>query len=257
MQFSAIVSLGLVAWFMLLAGAELVSARRRNSPQARDGDARLVTNFGLGAIVLFLNGLVPSAKLGAALLNPWLGEGIHSSLGLPWSSTLIVLIIADSFATYWTHRLMHAVPVLWRIHRVHHSDSEVDVSTSLRNHPLELLVTVPVTITVIIITGAPVTAVIAAQAIAVAAGIWQHADISFPRLERVLSAVVITPAIHRIHHHPERSFHDSNYGELIILWDRLFGTFRPGRERGPVGLDGRIGRDNGLLKQIWSPVHSA
>ncbi len=256
MHFAAILDLGLVVWFMVLAGAELIAVRSRG-PAKTTGDARLVTNFGLGALVLFLNSVLPLVKIGSSLLDPWLGGGLCRLLALPWAVALLVFVFADSFATYWTHRMMHAVPIFWRIHRVHHADAEVDVSTSLRNHPLELLVTVPVSVTVIISTGAPPTAVIAAQAIAVAAAIWQHADIEVPRLEGILSRFLITPLIHRVHHNPERRLHDSNYGELITLWDRLFGTFNPGRGRGRVGLEGRVGRENGLLKQIWSPVYAA
>ncbi|MEP6982573.1 MAG: sterol desaturase family protein [Sphingomicrobium sp.] len=108
----------------------------------------------------------------------------------------------------------------------------------------------------ILAIGAPPTGVIAAQTIMVAASIWQHADIELPRLERILAPVLITPSIHRLHHSPERRVHDSNYGDLITLWDRLFGTFRPSKDRGRVGLDGQVARSDGLLEQIWSPVYA-
>lgn len=256
MHFTATLDLILVGWFMLLAGAELIAARSRHSMEAA-GDARLVTNFGLGALVLLSNGLLPSVKVGSSLITPWLGGGLGGLFALPWIAALSVLVLVDSLATYWTHRMMHAVPFLWRIHRVHHADAEVDVSTSLRSHPLELLVTIPVSVIVILVVGAPPTAVIAAQAIATAAAIWQHADIDLRRLDRLLAYFLITPSIHRVHHSPERRLHDSNYGELITLWDRLFGTFNSGRGRGPVGLEGKVGRQSGLFQQIWSPVYAA
>ena len=152
---------------------------------------------------------------------------------------------------------MHIVPWLWRIHRVHHADNAVDVSTSLRNHPLELVLIFPVSIAVILVVGASPTVVLAGQTIMVAASIWQHADIAAPRAERVLASMLITPAIHRIHHSPERARHDSNFGDLITLWDRLFGTFKKSEGRGRVGLDGQVARPDRLLEQIWSPVYSA
>jgi sterol desaturase/sphingolipid hydroxylase (fatty acid hydroxylase superfamily) len=255
LRIDVILDLALVAWFMLLAGVEFFTARGRAITQS-GGDARLITNFGLGILVLVANGFLPMAKIGSSLLAQGFSVGLAATFAWPWVFALAVLIIADSLASYWTHRALHAVPALWRIHRVHHADSSVDVSTSLRNHPLELVVTFPVSVVVILVVGAPPAAVIAAQAILVAASIWQHADIELPRLERMLAPLLITPSIHRLHHSPERRLHDSNFGELITLWDRLFGTFSRSEGRGRVGLDGQMARSDRLLEQIWSPVHA-
>lgn len=256
MRLVVILDVALVAWFFLLAAAETFAARGRVVAE-QGGDARLVTNFGLGVLVLGANNLLPMVKVGSAWLAQWTDVGLAAGFAWPWALAFGVLILADSLAGYWTHRALHAVPALWRIHRVHHSDNSVDVSTSLRNHPLELVVTFPISVAVIWIVGAPPTAVLAVQTVMVAASVWQHADIALPRAERVLAPLLITPGIHRVHHNPERSLHDSNYGELITLWDRLFGTFRPSAGRGRVGLDGQTARSDRLLDQIWSPVHSS
>jgi len=254
LRITVIVDLALVAWFSLLALAEFFAARRRAVPEP-GGDARLITNFGLGVLVLVSNGLRPMVKVGSSWLAQWAGLGLATRFAWPWALALGVLILADSFASYWTHRALHAVPGLWRIHRVHHSDYSVDVSTSLRSHPLELIVIFPISVAVILLVGAPPTAVIAAQTIMVAASIWQHADIQLPRLERMLGPWLITPSIHRVHHSPERRLHDSNYGELITFWDQLFGTFSRSEGRRRVGLDGQVARSDRLLEQIWSPVY--
>lgn len=254
MRIAAILDFALVAWFMLLAGVELSTARRRGIAEA-GSDGRLVTNFGLGALVLVFNALLPMIKVGSSVAGQTVGAGLAGRFAWPWAVTLVVLVVADSFVSYWTHRAMHTVPALWRIHRVHHSDMLLDVSTSLRNHPLELLVSIPALV-LIFVLGAPPSAVVAAQTIVLAAGFWQHADIEPSRLEWILAPWLITPAIHRLHHSPERMLHDGNYGELISLWDRLFGTFRTKDGRGRVGLDGQIARADHLFDQIWSPVYA-
>ena len=255
LRIAVILNLALVAWFFLLALAELYAARRRPGAELA-GDGRLITNFGLGVLVLVSNGLLPMVKVGSSFLSEWAGAGLAVRYAWPALLAVGVLLLADSLATYWTHRAMHAVPWLWRIHRVHHSDAAVDVSTSLRNHPLELVMTIPVSVAVIVIVGAPPTAVLVAQTIMVAASIWQHADIALPRAERALGPLLITPSIHRLHHSPERRLHDSNYGELITLWDRMFGTFSRPRARGAVGLENQIAPSDRLLAQLWSPIYA-
>ena len=256
MRVTVILDLLLVAWFFGLATAEIVAARRRCVPEP-GGDGRLITNFGLGVLVLVSNSLLPMLKIGSSLIGQGIGGGLAIWFAWPWMATLVVFILADSLAGYWSHRLMHMIPWLWRIHRVHHADNAVDVSTSLRNHPLELVVVFPISVAVVLVVGASPTVVLAGQTIMVAASIWQHADIAAPRAERVLAPMLITPAVHRIHHSPERSRHDSNFGDLITLWDRLFGTFRKSEGRGQVGLEGQVARPDRLLEQIWSPVYGA
>jgi sterol desaturase/sphingolipid hydroxylase (fatty acid hydroxylase superfamily) len=255
LRIAVVLNLALVAWFFALAAAELVAARRRPAGEP-SGDGRLITNFGLGVLALAASSLVPMVKLGTSFLGQSAETGFAVRYAWPGLVVVGVLLLADSLATYWTHRAMHAVPWLWRIHRVHHSDAAVDVSTSLRNHPLELVVTIPVSVAVIVIVGASPTAVLITQTIMVAASIWQHADIDLPRADRALAPLLITPGIHRLHHSPERRLHDSNYGDLITLWDQLFGTFsRPGA-RARVGLENQIAPSNRLLQQLWSPIYA-
>jgi len=255
LQIVAILDVALIVVFVLLAWAEFVAARGRKAV-AEPADARLATNFGLGIMVLLLMSLAPAAKVSAAFIAQSQFDGLAERYAWPWLLSLAVFVVADSFASYWTHRVMHAVPALWRIHRIHHADSAVDVSTSLRNHPLELLVTLPVSIALIVVIGAPPTVVIASQTIMFAASMWQHADINPPWAERALGNWLITPATHRLHHSPDRATHDGNYGDLITLWDRLFGTFSRSGGRGRVGLDGQVARPDHLLEQILSPVYS-
>jgi sterol desaturase/sphingolipid hydroxylase (fatty acid hydroxylase superfamily) len=252
-----LISLVLLGWFVLLAVAETANPHA-DEPGSTADDARLVTNFGLAALILLASGLYPLANVGAAALSDRLGIGLAQNVAMPWLAILALMLIAQTFASYWVHRLMHQMPILWRIHRVHHADRAVDVSTSLRNHPFELLVTLPVSSVVVLAIGAPVSVVVAFQAITLAAALWQHADIDLPQpIDRAMAILVFTPRLHRLHHNPMRVAHDSNFGELFTIWDRLFGTYAVMGGRGRVGLDDQVARPDHLLEQIWSPLRPA
>lgn len=243
----------LVACFAVLALCEAVTPRVERASGAAS-DARLVTNFVLGIGTIGLAGVLPVSTIAAAVLAQETGIGLGHAVALPWIAAFALLLMARSFTIYWVHRASHAIPWIWRVHRVHHADAAVDVSTALRNHPLELLIVVPVAAATVLLIGPPVTVVLAVDTLLFALGLWQHADIALPsRIERLLDAVVVTPGFHRAHHAPDRAMHDRNYGDLVPLWDRLFGTLAPPADRtAPVGLD-RAHPDR-LLVQLVDPA---
>jgi sterol desaturase/sphingolipid hydroxylase (fatty acid hydroxylase superfamily) len=110
---------------------------------------------------------------------------------------------------------------------------------------------------VILVLGAPVSVVIAVQTFLVAAAIWEHADVVLPKgIDRALTLLLVTPRLHRLHHSPDRCNHDSNYGNSLTLWDRLFGTLNDRQERLEVGLTRQRAAPNRLLEQIFSPLHA-
>ena len=146
---NSILLFGLIGWFVLLAVAEAIWASD-SVRSDRHSDQRLLTNFSLTALALLLSSLVPLANLGASSLSRHFGIGLGNRVAVPWLVTVALLLLAQTFIAYWVHRTMHRVPVLWRVHRVHHADSAVDVSTSLRNHPLELVVSLPASALVIV-----------------------------------------------------------------------------------------------------------
>jgi sterol desaturase/sphingolipid hydroxylase (fatty acid hydroxylase superfamily) len=250
-----LINLTLLGWFVALAIAEAFFARD-GQPREGSDDGRLLTNFGLTALVLLATSILPLANIASAEFGA--GIGLAYYVDLPWIVLFALTWLGQSFAAYWAHRWMHAFPLLWRVHRVHHADTSVDVSTSLRNHPLELLVMIPASALVIVVIGAPVSVVVAVQSILVAAAIWEHADIALPkRLDRALGFLLVTPRLHRLHHSPDRGNHDSNYGNSLTLWDRLFGTLNDREERLEVGLTRQRAAPNRLLDQICSPLHAA
>jgi len=245
----------LLGWVILLAFFEAWSGHGRREGAS---DRRLLTNISLTLLVLGAGALFPIARLAASTAAQLLNSGFLRSVHWPWLLLFAVALLAETFAAYWAHRITHKTPLLWRLHRVHHADNAVDLSTSFRNHPLELLITLPVSAAVVLILGTPQSVVVATQTLLVGVTLWQHADITLPpRLDCALGLIVVTPQLHRLHHNPARTTHDSNYGELLTLWDRLFGSFNGTEGRRQVGLEGQLALPDRLLQQIWSPVYGA
>ena len=140
---------------------------------------------------------------------------------------LISFLVLDFFGGWLVHITEHKVPVLWRFHVVHHADNNVDVTTGLRHHPIESVIRGIFFFMGIIVSGAPMYAVMIFQTILVLATAFTHANISLPRwLDRSLSFVFVSPNMHKVHHHWKQPFTDSNYGAILSIWDRLLGTFR-------------------------------
>ena len=188
MTHDALIGFGLAGWFVALALVETLWPR---ATRHQSGDGRLITNFGLTALIFLGSALPPLANFGSAMIGTGLGAGYY--VAVPWAAMFVLLLLAQTLTAYWVHRLMHATPLLWRVHRVHHADTALDVSTSLRNHPFELLVTIPSAAAVTLVLGAPVSAVVAVQTLLFAGAIWEHADIALPRrLDRALAPILVT-----------------------------------------------------------------
>lgn len=171
------------------------------------------------------------------------GGGLFGLLALPgWLEVLLTVLVMDA-AIYWQHRLLHVIPVLWRMHRVHHTDLGFDVTLGVRFHPLEMGFSMLIKLGLIMLLGPPAVGVILFEILLAAASLFTHADFAFPaRVERWVRAVVVTPSMHRTHHSVLRMETDSNYGFLLSVWDRLFASYRrqptrPEREM-PIGLLG-------------------
>ncbi|MFM5930034.1 MAG: sterol desaturase family protein [Novosphingobium sp.] len=213
------VSLFPVAVMALLLVAE--EAQRSDAARAI-GWQRLAANWGLGLANVLLPSLVPVASLVAAWVQP--GQALAS---LSLAAGAAVLIMARTLGTYGLHWLAHHQPLLWQVHKLHHADGEVDISTGLRSHPLEAILSAALAATIVALSGASVAQVALVDTLLFSAVLWHHAAIRLPaRASRVLEAAFITPRLHLTHHSRLRAEHDSNYGDLFSVWDRLFGTLR-------------------------------
>lgn len=181
--------------------------------------------------------LFPLAAVGAALDAAAQGWGLLPWLGAPtWLAVVITLVVFD-FAIWAQHLITHKVPVLWRLHQVHHADRDIDVTTAIRFHPIEIALSMVVKIGLVYALGAPAIAVIAFEVILNGCAMFNHANIDLPRsIDRLLRLVIVTPDMHRVHHSIDRGEHDANYGFNLSIWDRLFGTYIPQPAGGHHGM---------------------
>ena len=212
-------------------------------PGDADRSRRWFTNFGLGLLNGLIASAVPVATVASALWAHQSNFGLLNVLAAPWWVALILTVLVRSFAQYAFHILSHKVPLLWRLHRVHHSDIHLDVSTALRNHPLEIVANVVFLAVVIALCGLSPVVLAAFEAVDLFANILTHANLRIPgALERPLRLLFVTPHLHRLHHSPLPIETDSNYGNLFSFWDRAFGTYRG--ETIQPGLVSRFGLDD-------------
>jgi sterol desaturase/sphingolipid hydroxylase (fatty acid hydroxylase superfamily) len=200
---------------------------------------RRAANLGLTALTFLSNWLLASLAAGAALaLQP---TGLMARLGWPeWIEILIGILIVDFSAGYLSHRTMHILPAMWRFHRIHHSDPFVDVTTTFRTHPIETVWRFLFAIVPVWILGIPAQAVVIQRLLQATNGVIEHANIRLPAsLDRVLSLVWVTPNVHKIHHSRAVAETNSNYANVLTLYDRLLGTYTPSERAASVvyGLD--------------------
>jgi sterol desaturase/sphingolipid hydroxylase (fatty acid hydroxylase superfamily) len=210
------------------------------------GKGRLAANLGLTATTLALN-----FALGvlSALGSNWLRDhrlGLFSGTPAGTLWLLVVGVVALDGSSYVAHRLMHALPGWWRVHRVHHADPFVDVSTALRQHPLETVIRFTFMTAPAWLLGLPVAVVAVYRALSATNALLEHANVKvWPALDRVLTVAVVTPNMHKVHHSRERAETDSNYGNVLAVFDRLGGTFTSSARCAQIeyGLDGYDDRE--------------
>ncbi len=221
--------------FTVMALWEVLAPRRR---QAVTRVRRWPSNLGIVALdTLLVRILFPTTAVGLALVAEAKGWGLFHVFGLPvWAAVILGVVLLD-LAIYLQHVLVHAVPALWRLHRMHHADLEFDVTTGARFHPIEILLSMVLKMMVITALGAPAVAVLVFEVLLNATAMFNHSNIRLPAvLDRVLRTFVVTPDMHRIHHSVVPRETNSNFGFNLSLWDRLFGTYRAEPAAGQVGM---------------------
>jgi sterol desaturase/sphingolipid hydroxylase (fatty acid hydroxylase superfamily) len=237
--------------FVLFAVAETLAPRRK---RAQTRVHRWATNLSitvLNALTLRLMAFgLPLLAVGAALDAQARGWGLFNAISLPlWLELILAILILD-LAIWAQHLITHKVPLLWRLHRVHHADRDMDVTTALRFHPVEIALSMLLKIGVVYGLGPAAIAVILFEILLNGTAMFNHSNVKLPLwLDAVLRRVLVTPDMHRVHHSVHRHEHDSNYGFALSIWDRIFGTYiaQPGQghDEMTVGLrwqDDRPGR---------------
>jgi sterol desaturase/sphingolipid hydroxylase (fatty acid hydroxylase superfamily) len=189
---------------------------------------RWPNNFGVVVVnTVVLRLVFPTAAVGVALAAEAHGVGLLPWLGLPYPMAVLAAVVLLDLAIYLQHVLFHAVPALWRLHRMHHADLDFDVTTALRFHPVEILLSMVIKLMVVVALGAPAVAVLVFEVLLNATAMFNHANLRLPAwLDRALRPVLVTPDMHRVHHSAVPQETDSNFGFNLALWDRLFGTYR-------------------------------
>lgn len=199
---------------------------------------RWSNNLGLVFLNIFIVRLIfPAAAMGVAAFAAAQGWGLMNYYTLPLGISIVLTVVALDFIIYLQHVLVHAVPILWRLHRVHHADLDYDVTTGARFHTIEILLSMLIKFAAIVVLGAPVVAVIIFEVILNGMAMFNHANIRLPAgLDKVLRWLVVTPDMHRVHHSIEDDEANSNFGFNLSCWDRLFGTYREQPRKGHTGM---------------------
>jgi sterol desaturase/sphingolipid hydroxylase (fatty acid hydroxylase superfamily) len=212
---------------------------------------RWPSNFSFGLVNVGLLAIAPLSTISAAEWASRTDVGLLNQVAVPLWASLGLTLAAYSLANYLIHVMLHKNRWLWRIHRVHHLDTRLDVSTSQRHHPFEWIANVLILVAVTIAFGLTSWVLIVYEAADAAVNVFSHANIRLPeRLDRIVRWVLVTPNMHSLHHSSHQPETDSNYGTVFTLWDRLFGTYRPGPAWGYVKL--QIGLKEIRDDRAWS-----
>jgi sterol desaturase/sphingolipid hydroxylase (fatty acid hydroxylase superfamily) len=222
--------------FGAMASWEYAHARRELSEPRR---RRWPANLGLGLLnAILLRLLAGGLVVSAAAFATARGTGLVHWIPLPVWAGWMVTIAGLDFAVYLQHVLFHAVPVLWRVHRVHHADIGFDATTGVRFHPIEALASAGLKAAVVVLLGGLAWAVVAFEILLNASSLFNHGNVFIrPSVDRWLRYLIVTPDMHRIHHSSRAAETNSNFGFSFSLWDHLCGTYRPEPALGQLGLE--------------------
>ena len=236
MQYEVPVRLGIFfSVFLIMANLELILPRRdlRASKSRRWG-----SNIGITLInTIVVRLLFPTAAIGVAITAEAEGWGLLNITSPPFWLSVVTAVLLLDLAIYVQHVLMHKIPILWRLHRMHHVDLDIDVTTGARFHPVEIILSMLIKFAAIAVLGAPALAVLIFEVLLNATAMFNHSNVRLPLgLDRAVRTVLVTPDMHRVHHSVIRRETDSNYGFNLPWWDRLFKTYRAQPEAGHTSM---------------------
>ena len=224
-----------VGIFALVALWELAAPRRVLKLSRKQ---RWTANLG----IVLLNTVIvrvafPVAAVGMAALSVDKSWGLLNNFDVPFWLAVPLAVVAMDFVIWLQHVMVHAVPALWRLHRVHHADLDYDLTTGARFHPIEIVLSMGIKFATITLLGAPVLAVVVFEVLLSACAMFNHGNIRLPeRVDRALRWFIVTPDMHRVHHSVEDDESNSNFGFNLTWWDRLFGTYREQPRAGQLGM---------------------
>ena len=232
-----------VAFFGVFLVFALAEARVPRDPAPPERARRWPANWILTTANVVLTSALPVSMIAAADFARVEGVGLLNMIDLPLVAAFAIGFLGRAFISWGTHYLNHKVPFLWAIHRVHHADTRLDVSTTVRFHPLEFVFTTPLALAGVVALGVPALPLLIYELMDASVTVFSHANVRLPRwIDRPLSLFIVTPDLHRVHHSSHQPETDSNYGAVLTIWDRVLGTYRRKSE------DGLAIQENGLTE---------
>jgi len=221
--------------FLFMAVWEVVFARR---PLTTSKKVRWANNLGMIALnPIALRLVFPLLAIDMALIAQQKSWGILNNYALPLWLEVVIAVVALDFIIYLQHVMFHAVPALWRLHMVHHADLDIDLTTGLRFHPVEIIISMGIKLAAVLVIGPSPLAVILFEVVLNGTAMFNHANIFLPfGVDRLLRWVVVTPDMHRVHHSIYPNETNANFGFNLPWWDRLLGTYRPQPREGHLGM---------------------
>ena len=224
-----------VGMFVLVGSWELVAPQRALSISKT---LRWANNLGLTVLnTIILRAVYPAAAVGVAAFAAANGWGVLNHFQVPTGLAVPLAVVTLDFLIWLQHVMFHAVPALWRLHRVHHADLDYDLTTGSRFHPIEMVLSMALKIAAVSLLGPPVVAVVLFEVLLSAGAMFNHGNIRLPAsLDRALRWFIVTPDMHRVHHSVEGDETNSNFGFNLSVWDRLMGTYRAEPRAGQLGM---------------------
>ncbi|MDH5446722.1 MAG: sterol desaturase family protein [Gammaproteobacteria bacterium] len=216
---------------------------------------RWTNNLGIVFLNSFLLRLAfPAAAVGVAHFAEQHGWGLLNFYEVPLGLAIILAVVAMDFVIYLQHVMVHAIPVLWRLHRLHHADLDYDLTTGARFHPIEIFLSMGIKFATIIVLGPPVVAVIIFEVVLNFMAMFNHGNVKLPlAIDRIVRLLLVTPDMHRVHHSVEDDEANSNFGFNLAIWDRLFGTYRDQPRGGHEGMTIGIRKFRDPKDVSWLP----
>jgi len=238
--------------FVIVTLWELLAPRRKLTTSKK---VRWISNL----TITFLNPLLarllfPVLAMNMAIMARERGWGLLNNFELPHGLDIVIGIVVLDLAIYLQHVMFHAIPIFWRLHMMHHADLDYDVTTGLRFHPLEIILSMGIKLSVVVVIGPPAAAVLIFEIILNGAAMFNHGNIFLPKsVDRMLRYVIVTPDMHRVHHSVIIRETNSNYGFNLPWWDRLFGTYcdQPAKGHDAMTIGLAQFRDPGKLTLPW------
>ncbi len=243
--------------FAAMAWWEVLTPRRKRTYSRL---SRWPSNLGIAALNIVLTRLLlPANAVGLALVAEGRGWGLLSSLSVPGIAKIVGSLIMFDLTIYLQHVMFHAVPALWRVHRMHHADLDFDLTTGVRFHPIEIVLSTLIKFGAVVALGTPAISVVIFEVWLNASSMFNHSNVHLPaRLDRYLRWMVVTPDMHRVHHSAVVGETNSNFGFNLSWWDRALGTYRDqptaGHEQMTIGLEQfRDPRELWIDRMLWQP----